>query len=247
MKIDRVTFTGVDDNTNIKDLELISSQNPYVEWGILYSEKQQGQGGKYPSKKTILKVLVHDGALKKYNTSLHLCGNVARDFITKEIESYVTRMSFTIELPYLMMFCDRIQLNFSASRNKPDLFNFLPNVKKYKKPIILQIHSGNLDFINSISKYTKDEFHYLFDASGGNGIEIQDIPLPSDYGLKDKYCAFAGGLSPDNLEEKLKLINASLPEDSIIGIDMETGIRTDGKFDIEKVKRCVEIINKLNY
>ena len=68
MKIDRVTFTGVDDNTNIKDLELISSQNPYVEWGILYSEKQQGQGGKYPSKKTILKVLVNDGALKKYNT-----------------------------------------------------------------------------------------------------------------------------------------------------------------------------------
>ena len=247
MKIDRVTFTGVDDTTNIKDLEQISSENHYVEWGLLYSENQAGDGGKYPSKDTILKVLVNDFTTKKYNTSLHLCGKAARDFISKEIENYVPRMAFTPELPYLIMLSDRIQLNFSASRSKPNLFNFLPNVKKYKKPIILQIHLGNTQFVRSLASYTDDEFHYLFDASGGNGIEIKDIPLPSDYGLKGKYCAYAGGLSPDNLEEKLELLNKSLPEDYVIGIDMESGVRTDGKFDIEKVKKCVEIINKLNY
>lgn len=247
MKIDRVTFTGVDDTTKIKDLKEISAKNSYVEWGLLYSENQEGNS-KYPSKDKILKVLMNGTFTdKKYNTSLHLCGKSARDFITKETEDYNFSWSKNTDFQKLMMLTDRIQVNVSARRNKPNLFNFLNNVKKHKKPIILQVHLGNAEFDRFLATYTKDEFHYLFDASGGNGVEIKDIPLPSDYGLNNKYCAYAGGLSPDNLEEKLELVNNSLPRNYTIGIDMETGIRTDGNFDIQKVKRCIEIINKSKF
>jgi phosphoribosylanthranilate isomerase len=104
----------------------------------------------------------------------------------------------------------------------------------------LQIHGGNQKFIDSIIPYTGNEFNYLFDASGGNGIEIQDVPKP----FQNKYCAYAGGLSPDNIKVKLELLDKSLPNKSVIGIDMESGVRTDGVFDLEKVKQCLLEIEK---
>jgi len=60
MNINRVTFTGVDDSTNIKDLEVISAEFPFVEFGILYSDAQSGKGGKYPSKVNILRLLINN-------------------------------------------------------------------------------------------------------------------------------------------------------------------------------------------
>jgi len=240
MKIDRVTFTGVDDSTNIKELELISEEFPFVEFGILYSENQEGKGGKYPSKENILKFLIANPfEERKYKTSLHLCGSVARDFLKKDYEFDMWNVNPT-SLSDLIRRSDRIQLNFSAKRNKPNLFRFLSNVEKFRQPFILQIHKGNEKFIESIIPYTGDEFHYLFDASGGNGVVIEEITQP----LQNKYCSYAGGLSPINIKEKLELLNKSLPIKSVIGIDMETGVRTDGIFDIKKVRQCLLEIKK---
>ena len=50
-----------------------------------------------------------------------------------------------------------------------------------------------------------------------------------------------GGLTPDNLKEKLELLDKSLPKNIEIWIDMESGVRTNNKFDLEKVKKCIEI------
>jgi len=231
MKINKITFTGADDNTEVTDLIEISKDYPMVEWGLLYSEKRFGTE-RYPSEKKFRDLLNHN-----YQKSLHLCGKAARDFIQKGNVNAVVYSYGQI--------CDRIQLNFNDRKTPVDLDNFKKSLKAFNIPIILQVNSANNEFISRILKIQTfgkiyDEFHYLFDASGGNGKEINEIPQP----LFNVYCGYAGGLNPDNLKEKLELLDKSLPKDAIIYIDMESGVRTDGEFDIEKVKQCLEITKK---
>ena len=51
---------------------------------------------------------------------------------------------------------------------------------------------------------------------------------------------YAGGISPENVVETVKSITEICETD--FWIDMETGIRTNDKFDITK---CEEVCNKL--
>ena len=58
------------------------------------------------------------------------------------------------------------------------------------------------------------------------------------------YNGYSGGLGPDNLESELRKIEqVTKPEDEI-WIDMETKIRSDDNktFDLNKVRRCLEIV-----
>jgi hypothetical protein len=81
----------------------------------------------------------------------------------------------------------------------------------------------------------------LFDKSGGAGI------LPTEWpellnGIK---CGYAGGLSPENLEEQIKLIEHKAWS-SEIWIDMETHVRSDedAVLDLEKVIECLTIASQ---
>ena len=78
--LNRVTFTGVDDNTNIEDLICLTKKYPFVEFGVLVSKNNSNTGtvNRYPNL-TILKRLKNKGL----ELSCHICGSIARDIVHK--------------------------------------------------------------------------------------------------------------------------------------------------------------------
>ena len=78
--LNRVTFTGVDDKTNIDDLVYLTEKYPFVEFGILVSKNNSNNGtvNRYPNL-TILKRLKNKGL----NLSCHICGSIARQIVQK--------------------------------------------------------------------------------------------------------------------------------------------------------------------
>ena len=79
--LNRVTFTGVDDRTNVNDLVDLTKRFPFVEFGVLISKGYTNKGvvNRYPNT-TIFKKLKNNGL----NLSCHLCGSVARNIIKKD-------------------------------------------------------------------------------------------------------------------------------------------------------------------
>ena len=201
----------------------------YIEWGVLYSASSQGKQ-RYPEY-----VKAREFIKNKYlQTSLHLCGRVVRDLISEGKFVKCNEPAFLIENAH------RVQLNFNHKRTPVDLLKLFSGISRYMhQPTILQVNQANQELIDAVAKFTSPEsFHYLFDASGGRGTEIEEIPQP----IEGKYCGYAGGLNPDNLKEKLELLNKSLPEDAVIWIDMESGVRTNNEFDLDKVRKCFDIV-----
>jgi phosphoribosylanthranilate isomerase len=49
---------------------------------------------------------------------------------------------------------------------------------------------------------------------------------------------FAGGIGPDNVKRVIREISAKV--DAPFWIDMESGVRTDDRFDLNKVRRVLE-------
>lgn len=74
----------------------------------------------------------------------------------------------------------------------------------------------------------------LFDSGAGSG-EIFDWTLLD--GVEREYF-LAGGLTPDNIE-------AAVEHLSPYGIDLSSGVETDGVKDFEKMRRTAEIIRRL--
>ena len=80
----------------------------------------------------------------------------------------------------------------------------------------------------------------------GNGFDLAHN-LPTTYidylmfaAAMKKKIGYAGGINPGNVADKLTF----LMENEMVGdfwIDMESGVRTDDWFDIDKVRRVLEI------
>lgn len=249
MKIDKVTITGADNNTSIEEMLKIAKEFPFVEFGILFSESRVGTN-RYPTLDWIINLIQEDDIQNNnksiLNLSGHICGKYTRDFLSSGPD-------FLKELysPLKKRF-KRFQLNYNFAKNQEDvnLVYFLNRVDHHEKlsdsHFILQMNKSNSHFINEvILKYVKEKdkyFHYLFDASGGNGI-LREWQEP----LEGVYCGYAGGLTPDNIDIELLKINQKVGN-STIWIDVESGVRTDDKLDLDKVRKflksCQQYITK---
>ena len=78
----------------------------------------------------------------------------------------------------------------------------------------------------------------LLDESGGKGIEAP-FRMPSY--LHNVHVGFAGGINPDNVVAKVQEIT-SLPHVNRFWIDMESGVRTNDRFDLDKVEQVCELV-----
>lgn len=130
----------------------------------------------------------------------------------------------------------------------PAMFNDVNRIQVNGK-----VYPGELERICALQPYEKiitqhqdglillpfSNHQILVDDSGGRGL------LPSQWVRPETHKAvgFAGGLGPYNLREELPKIMAIA--DDLSWIDMESGIRTDDKFDMKKAMKVVEIRNDL--
>jgi len=235
MKLFHVTITGADHSlSNIQELFRLSEEFRFVEWGILYSPNKQNEL-RYPPKDWQNNLFsMCDDALAANgwapNLSAHLCGQYAIDVLFNNL----------LMLP--SKYFKRCQVNTSAKNlQRADIFALdgffhmlAPEVE-----FIFQYRGTSDDAkIDEMSRCNQivPRFAALYDISGGKGILPTTWPKP----FSNVRTGYAGGLNPDNLKEQLAKI-ASVVGDNSVSIDMESGVRTNNEFDLDKVRRCLQI------
>lgn len=244
----KVTVSGADNDVSYQDLLDLSKEYPFVEWGILISESTKER---YPSLdwlKGLTKYIEnaesannlkhHLPRFKRPNLSAHLCGKVARDFCKGE-------WSYFKKLPTYIF--NRIQINLSTfvdeidkdlfikTLTNDDIFKLFFNLERFnqlilqlkdiKHPLIEEMRQNNLNVVP------------LYDISGGEGKLPEGWPEPLQI-----FTGYAGGLNAENIIKNLTILE-DLAQEKEIWIDLESGVRTDNKFDLVKVKAFLSICN----
>lgn len=224
MKINRITITGADDNTPILQLEKLSKEFPFVEWGILYSQSRAGTN-RYPSSKWRSRLRYW----KELNFSAHLCGQYPRDILQQG--KYFQDAYDSLE-GY-----GRVQINFNFKNTTFDPEHLLTLLKRTDVRYILQANKSNAEVIDTIDA---ENFDVLYDSSGGRGTVIKEIKEP----FSNHYTGYSGGLTPENIDDFCQQIIAH-PSDSSVFIDCESGVRNEkDEFDLNKVHDYLAICKK---
>jgi hypothetical protein len=239
MPVTKITLTGVDENTDLRLLGPLSENHP-VEWGFLYSPKQQSEPGRYPSIYFLKKAF----ALlpPSLHIALHICGKGVNDILTAEPVA-------TALVELLAQRNGRLQLNFNHRKRPVDL----PALAKFitcnpNLPVITQIHNGNSEVQPGLFKilgFAPTNHQMLFDASGGRG-QVATILEAPRYGI---HCGYAGGIGPDNIVERITAINTFVG-DLDTWIDMESSLRTTtgdtGWFDLQKCRATLDAFQEIH-
>jgi hypothetical protein len=225
-----VTVTGADDSIDPRDLVPLAVEFPFAEFGILLSKKQQGTK-RFPSKDWLeeLYLLWYDGKLP---LSGHMCGEWVRDLC-------VGKPTFFKEFGYTWPMFKRIQLNFHAEHHPFDYRMLAGLIRRSfgNIPVIFQMDGVNEKVFSAMCDGSSGiTAQPLFDSSGGAGL----LPNKWPKQLVNRFCGYAGGLSPDNLAEEMEKISSVAP--GPIWIDAETLLRSENDmvFDLEKVCRFLE-------
>lgn len=119
----------------------------------------------------------------------------------------------------------------------------LPNIQ-----LIQVIHVTGEESIEEAKQYAEVADMILLD-SGNPNLKIKELGGTGrvhNWELSRKIVEsiskpvfLAGGLKPENIREAIETVNP-------YGVDLCSGVRTDGKLDLEKLGRFFEEVNKLN-
>ena len=236
MKLPHITFTGIDAKTNIKALTEIQREFPIAEFGVLTSYHWNENGNRY-----LDPIVINELRGNGLSLSLHVCGSAAHDAAAGRWDLIDKLVWSNIDL------FQRIQLNISNRSDNPNALGCLPKI--VEQEVIIQtrdtlntsIYDATIEKFREKDKFGRT-FSMLLDASGGQGIDTPLRVWPSSGKI-----GYAGGISPDNVEEKLVFLLSHVTQGTF-WIDMESGVRTDDWFDVDKVRKvleiCQPIINK---
>lgn len=209
-----ITFTGVDDETDLDRLvELQAKHVGRVEWGVLFRGLAGPQPPRYPNIARI-RTLANLARSGQVRLSLHLCGAASRAFFAEPWGV----------LPAFDDF-DRVQVNaktYPCDERMDEL------AQKARKPIIQQVRGG-------FPVQWPKRVQCLFDESGGRGTTPKGWPVAP----AGRRVGYAGGIGPANVAETLLAIPAPAGE---FWIDMESGVRTDDRFDLDK---CEAVLSEV--
>lgn len=231
MKLKHITFTGLDANTSVSDLVEIQKKYPIAEFGVLMSKNWETNGNRYPNPELVQRFM--DQGL---NLSAHLCGHLAREAYKGHFEPVISVYQ-AFEHPDFK----RVQLNVSPYEN---IYLQADTLKlKVDKEFIIQQRSPTLLYSQAFNRFEEKnpntKVTMLVDPSGGRGI---DDGL--DIIATDRKIGYAGGINEDNVENKLRTL-ISLDTINDFWIDMESGVRTNDWFDINKVVNVLEKCDKV--
>jgi phosphoribosylanthranilate isomerase len=225
MTLKYISITGADDQVDIGELVRLSREFPLVEWAILYYPNRTGEN-RNPSAAWRSEFLARcDFA----NKAAHLCATAVPSFVAEGLDFE----------PELRQF-QRIQLNFTRERlTEERLPQLVSRVRRESGTAFMtqdnEKNTGVADLFAGVANH-----QILFDASAGHGVSPDQWPVP----VAGKFCGYAGGLSPANIEFELDRIQRAAGGQPY-WIDMESGVRTDNQFDLEKVGLVLERVYRV--
>lgn len=221
MNLKFCSITGADDAVNIGQLTGLAQKYPFVEWAILLLRARAGEP-RFPSLDWIEDF---SAQTKGQNKAMHLCDDAFLGFIANDPE-----------IMRIMKGFQRIQLNlkFGDVEGKYDPHELVARVKESPSwQFILQYtpeKQGLLPLFKDVPNHA-----VLYDASAGRGISPDSWAPP----LEGHFCGYAGGLNPENVHKNLEMIS-SAAQGKVTWIDMETGVRTNDRFDFSKVEQVLK-------
>jgi N-(5'phosphoribosyl)anthranilate (PRA) isomerase len=221
MRLKYCSITGADDEVDIQDLSAIAKEYPFVEWAILLWPEHAG-GPRCPATGWIEKFKTE---YKGSHTALHLCGRALLEFIAGKKEVLDLMSGFK-----------RIQLNLKLGdmEGKYEPSRLARRVKASPRwEFILPYGHDKRDLLPLFEDIPNHAL--LFDESAGRGISLDAPSAP----IRGHFCGYAGGINPDNVKKTLDMI-ATVAAGEETWIDMESGVRTDDRFDLKKVRRVLE-------
>jgi hypothetical protein len=221
MPLTRVTITGADNGVDPKDLVALSRSFPFVEWGILRSDNRQNIP-RYPDWRWRDELHYASDRGGRVNLAMHFCGRLARDVMAGDHSVVDTNCSRY----------RRVQLNGWSQYRLPGL-NVAMN--DWHREYIAQATNEQafVDACQFVLSHGYKRVSVLWDPSGGRGFHAP-FSGKLDPGVK---VGFAGGIHADNVQYTLdQLSGFEVP----FWIDMESGVRTDDRFDLTKVTRVLE-------
>lgn len=227
-----ISFVGVDSFTSLGDI-VNFKEDIHCEWSVLFSDtKSLTKHIRYPEY-SFCKDFLKLSKSESFLASLHLCGSV--------IDRYLKQEQDVMDLCQL---ASRIQLNLNISEY-PDCDklsdDILSNIHKYGHQVILQKNKTKEKFMNIFLKKSDTKINILHDGSGGFGREIECIIPPED---NIHFTGYAGGIKPENVLNIVNLINNNNPYNKEYYIDMESGIRENNIFSINKCRQVIDNLIK---
>lgn len=221
MRLQYCSITGADNDVDPDDLFALGRKYPFVEWAILLLPSQAGMP-RCPDMGWIENfVRVCQG-----NRAMHLCEGGLLGFIAGDSNIRKVMSGF-----------QRIQLNvkFGDVEGRYDPAELVARVREAPQwQFIIQYAADKKNLLQSFENIKNHAV--LFDASAGKGISPAswDAPLPGHF------CGYAGGINPDNVARNLEMILKTAAGHTT-WIDMESGVRTNDRFDLDKIHRVLEI------
>lgn len=221
MKLRYVSITGADDAVDVADLNGVAREFLFVEWAILLMPETFGRA-RSPTAAWIENFKAkYEGAHK----AVHMCGTALAGFVEGRADIIGLMRGFA-----------RVQLNleFGPVEGTYDPAQLLARIKAHPEcQFIIQYTDKRAGMLPALAALPNHAI--LFDASAGRGVAPDGWPAP----LPGHFCGYAGGINPGNVARHIEKIRAAGAADT--WIDMESGVRTDDRFDLDKVRAVLNI------
>jgi hypothetical protein len=229
MHLRYVTITGADETIRPSSLVELTHNFPFVEWGIVLSSRVGDLGKPTMPGRLWLDELA---GLEGLPLSCHLCGR----FVAELIKG---RFGFAERFPALFARFQRIQINYRSTKERiTDPGPLFAALSQFRDRVyILQQDAFDPALVDAAVKRGLS-CCVLSDRSAGRG------KLPAEWPTRGGVPGgYAGGLGPDNLSCELGRLGNVVDSESDreTWIDMQSGVRTDKRFDLEKVRNCLTI------
>ena len=210
----RLTFTGIDARTDLDEVMRIGKEYQNVEFAVLVGSRT-GIEPRFPGLE-FTRLFRRMAQDDGVRTSIHLCGVFSREV---NVGDFLNPQAVVYGF-------GRCQVNSRAT------YYDYQNVERFGRVTGLEV-------IVQCLAATCPRITHLHDKSGGRGINtIASWPSPRN----GSHCGFAGGITPDNVLKAVDFIHAHPM--SHHWLDMESGVRTDDWFDLEKVMAVINEAGK---
>ncbi len=201
-----IAFTGVDRPDLLPGVQRLSAVYP-IEWGVLVDPAQE-DNALFPT------TAIRDALLAERDLrwAAHVCGAAAMAIVADPLTA-----------PPAPTGVQRVQVNHGFEGSTPAQAAAARDYgRRFGVRAVLQC-SGAFPLAQT-------GVDWLYDVSFGTGAHPDRWPAPPP--ADGPFCGYSGGIGPDTVADVLARIAA--PQGAVYWIDMESGVRTDGAFDLAK-------------